>query len=110
MKNFIQPGDTLTIPAPAAVASGGVVVAGGLVGIASTDAASGEPVAVALRGVFLLPKGAGAISLGATLHWDGAAVTTDADDGEDPPVAYPRIGRAAEGVGGSAGVIRVLLG
>lgn len=104
MKNFIQPGDTLTIPAPAAVASGGVVVAGGLVGIASTDAASGEPVAVALRGVFFLPKGAGAISLGATLHWDGAAVTTD-DSGDNP-----RIGRAAEGVGSGAGMIRVLLG
>lgn len=33
-KNYIQPGDTVTILAPVSVASGGVVIAGSIAGIA----------------------------------------------------------------------------
>jgi len=73
-KNYIQPGDTLTIPAPATVASGGVVIAGDIAGIAAGDAASGAPVDVVTRGVFALPKvGTAAFSLGAKVYWNSTS-------------------------------------
>lgn len=73
MKNFIQPGRTLTFPAPAAVISGGIVVAGGIVGVANGDAAEGEDVDVDVTGVFELPKvSALAIGLGDTVYYDAA--------------------------------------
>jgi len=56
MKNYIQPGDQMTIPAPANVLSGAMVVAGLLTGVAAHDALSGQPVTIARRGVFTLPK------------------------------------------------------
>lgn len=71
MKNHVQRGETLTIPAPAAVLSGGVVVAGSIVGVANGDAATGAPVDVDVVGVFTLPKvSAMAISIGDTVYWD----------------------------------------
>lgn len=73
MINHVQRGDTITIPAPAAVTSGGVVVAGALVGIANGDAASGDPVDVDVTGVFELPKVAAlAIGVGDVVYWDAA--------------------------------------
>ena len=56
MKNFVQPGDTLTVAAPANVVSGEIVVAGAVVGVAAYDALSGAPVEVSVEGVFSLPK------------------------------------------------------
>lgn len=73
MRNFVQPGDTLTIPAPAAIASGAVVIAGKIVGIAAGAADYGKPVDVKTVGVFDLPKvGADAFTLGADVYWDAA--------------------------------------
>ena len=40
MKNFIQPGDSLTVSAPYAVTSGQGVLVGALFGIAAYDAAA----------------------------------------------------------------------
>lgn len=74
MKNFVQPGKTITIPAPAAVASGGVVIAGDIKGIAAGAADSGAPVDVETAGVFELPKVAlDAFTLGASVYWDATA-------------------------------------
>ena len=74
MKNYIQRGDTITIPAPAAVLSGGVVIAGSIVGIANGDAAITEPVDVDVVGVFTLPKvSALAIAAGDIIYWDATA-------------------------------------
>lgn len=74
MKNHVQRGDTLTIPATAAVQSGGVVVAGAIVGVANGDAASGIPVDVDVTGVFNLPKvSALAIAVGDVVYWDATA-------------------------------------
>lgn len=71
MKNYVQKGDTLTIPAPETVLSGEPVIAGEIVGIASGDAASGAAVDVATVGVFELPKvAANAFTLGASVYWD----------------------------------------
>ena len=56
MKNFVQPGGTLTVTAPANVVSGEIVVAGAVVGVAAYDALSGAPVEVSVEGVFSLAK------------------------------------------------------
>lgn len=70
MKNFVQPGDTLTIPAPVAVLSGDPVIAGDIKGIACCDAAGDAPVDVKCSGVFTLPKvAANAFVLGAKVYW-----------------------------------------
>ena len=82
MKNYIQPGDTITVPAPAGgVLSGGLVIVGLLIGVATLTAAAGIPVAVKTTGVFEFPKvSAQAWTVGASLYWDATAgnVTTTA--------------------------------
>lgn len=78
-RNFIQVGDTLTIPAPSAVLSGGVVIAGSIVGIAQGDAAQAAPVDVTTSGVWELPKvAANALALGAPVYWNGELATSTA--------------------------------
>lgn len=75
--NFIQNGDFMTVPAPAAVESGDGVKVGVLFGIASTDAESGADVAIATKGVYELPKtSAQAWTVGAAIYWTGTAATT----------------------------------
>jgi predicted RecA/RadA family phage recombinase len=56
MRNFVQPGNVITIIAPAAVTAGSVVILGAIVGIAACDAASGAAVEVAVEGVFDIGK------------------------------------------------------
>lgn len=56
MKNYIQAGDTLTVTAPAAVASGDFVQVGRIRGVAVTSAASGAQVELKTVGVFDIPK------------------------------------------------------
>ena len=72
MKNFIQPGDTLTVTAPAGgVSSGDAVEIGKLFGVAAFDAAVGDPVEVTVAGVFELPKvSTDVIAVGDLLYWD----------------------------------------
>ena len=73
MKNYVQRGDTLTLPAPAAIVSGGVVIVGSIIGIANGDAANGAPVDLDVVGVFSLPKvSALAINAGDAVYWDAA--------------------------------------
>jgi predicted RecA/RadA family phage recombinase len=56
MKNYIQDGDTITVTAPEAVASGDFVQVGRIRGIAVADAASGAQVELKTTGVFEIPK------------------------------------------------------
>lgn len=56
MKNYIQDGDTITVTAPAAVASGDFVQVGRIRGIAVTSAANGAQVELKTTGVFTIPK------------------------------------------------------
>ena len=96
MKNYIQSGDVITVPAPAAVATGGLVMIGELFGFAQTDAAQSEEVAIAARGVFdaVVENGA-AISTGDAVYTaDGETLTADADDGGDPANANMKVGVA----------------
>lgn len=72
--NFIQPGDRITHVAAAPIASGDVVLLGGVIAIALANAAIGEAVEVAPKGVWKAPKATGvAIAQGASLRWDVSA-------------------------------------
>ena len=56
MKNFLQNGDYIDVPAPSGgVDSGDVVIIGNLIGVADTDADEDAPVYFAMTGVFELP-------------------------------------------------------
>lgn len=69
MKNYIQKGAAVSIPAPHAVDSGGMVVAGVLAGVAGHDAAIGEDVEVHVEGVYDLAKvSAQAWTVGQAIH------------------------------------------
>jgi predicted RecA/RadA family phage recombinase len=101
MKNFVQQGNTITVTAPAAVASGQVVVVGSLVGVAAFDAASGADVEVTVEGVFELPKVAtDVIAQGDKLYWDSgeAKLTKTAGTGSKPMVGVATV---AAGNGGA---------
>lgn len=79
MDNFIQNGDAITVPAPAATTSGDGVKTGMLFGVAQADAESGDDVVILTRGVFSLPKtSAQAWSIGDAIYWNkssGVATT-----------------------------------
>jgi predicted RecA/RadA family phage recombinase len=71
LKNFIQPGGTVTLTAPSDVSSGAGLLVGSLFGVASGDAASGADVEAVTEGVFDLAKtSAQAWSQGDKVYWD----------------------------------------
>ena len=99
MKNSVQPGNTITLTAPYAVASGDGLLVGSIFGIATGTAALGESVETALVGVFGITKiGSQAWVVGAKVYWDNtnkrcSTVATD----------NTLIGVATEVVAGGAG-------
>ncbi|PZU85013.1 MAG: hypothetical protein DI528_12980 [Shinella sp.] len=80
MKNYIKPGHTIDLTAPSGgLSSGQAKMFGALFGVATKAALEGEKVAVALEGVFSLPKAAGtSLAEGAAAYWTGAAITATA--------------------------------
>ncbi|AYJ85315.1 DUF2190 family protein (plasmid) [Sphingomonas paeninsulae] len=75
MKNYVQLGDNVTLPAPYAVASGGGALIGSIFGVASADAAPGADVSFCRVGAFTLAKAAGtAWTVGVKLYWDTPVV------------------------------------
>lgn len=78
MKNFVQEGDTLTLTAPYAVASGGGVLVGNIFGVANAAAASGAAVeADCFEGVYDLAKTTGeAWTQGAFIYWNDTTKAT----------------------------------
>lgn len=99
MKNFVQPGNTLTLTAPYAVASGDGLLVGSMFGVAAGDAESGATVEAALTGLFDLTKvGSQAWTVGDKVYWDDTnkRCTTVATDNT-------LIGVAVEAVAGGAG-------
>lgn len=71
MRNYIQPGNVLEVPAPANVSSGDGVLVGTLFGVAAFSALQGDTVSVQVVGVFELPKlDAQAWTVGAAIYWD----------------------------------------
>lgn len=73
MKNAIQSGKIVTLPAPYDVSSGGGALVGSVFGVAQADAASGDPVSLVRDGVFTLAKtSAQAWTVGAKIYWDNS--------------------------------------
>lgn len=97
MKNFIQPGEVVSVPAPANVTSGQGVLVGSLFGVAGHDALSGAPLDLHTQGVVDLVKTASqAWTVGALIYWTGTACTNVA-------ATNKLIGVAIKAVGGTAG-------
>jgi predicted RecA/RadA family phage recombinase len=103
-KNFLQPGDVITLTAPRNVKSGEIVSVGAFIGVAAFDAAEGAPIEVALTGAFELPKGSGALAPGDLAYWVDGRVTGSA--GEN---GAPLLGAVTEAAGANATVARVRL-
>lgn len=79
MKNFVQPGNTVTLVAPYAVTAGSGLLVGSIFGVAANTAAISASVETVLEGVFDLTKATAlAWTQGLRLYWDDAAknVTT----------------------------------
>lgn len=99
MKNYVQPGNTITLAAPYAVASGDGLLVGSIFGVASGDAASGEPIEAALVGVFDLKKVASqAWAAGDKVYWDNTA-----KEATKTTTSNTLIGVAVAAVAGGAG-------
>jgi predicted RecA/RadA family phage recombinase len=74
MKNYIQPGVNLTLPAPYNLISGDPAKVGEIFGVASQDAPIGNNVDLVTEGVFTLTKvAANAFTIGAKAYWDDTA-------------------------------------
>ena len=74
MKNYVQPGKTITLTAPYAVTSGDGLLVGSIFGVAAATAALGEAVEAALVGVYDLKKVASqAWAAGDKIYWDNTA-------------------------------------
>jgi predicted RecA/RadA family phage recombinase len=98
MKNFVQPGDVLTLTAPATVTAGQGALVGSLFGVATTDVTSGADGEFAIVGVFSLPKAPSqAWTAGAKIYWDaGNSRCTNV------ATSNTHIGHAVEAVAGGA--------
>ncbi|MBO9422326.1 DUF2190 family protein [Labrenzia sp. R4_2] len=104
MRNYVQAGNAVTVPAPAGgVISGAGVLVDHLFGVAATTAAEADEFELVTVGVFDLTKSGGEVfTLGAPAYWDVATDTVT-------PVATDnlRIGTAIQDAGGSAATVRV---
>jgi predicted RecA/RadA family phage recombinase len=99
MKNYVQPGNTITLTAPYAVASGDGLLVGSIFGIAAGAAALGEPVETALVGVYDLKKVASqAWAAGDKVYWDNTA-----KEATKTSTSNTLIGVAVVAVAGGAG-------
>lgn len=77
---YSQPGHTLTLTAPYAVASGGGALVGSVFGVATSTIASGDPGEFATVGVWSLSKtSAQAWTEGQRIYWDDANKRCDSD-------------------------------
>jgi predicted RecA/RadA family phage recombinase len=107
VKNFIQPGDSITVAAPSGgVTSGDLVVVNSLIGVAAATAAAGEDVVLDTEGVFELPKAsADAIDVGDLLYSDDGELTKTPGTG-----SLPLAGAATKAAGAGVLVVNCKLG
>ena len=115
---FIHDGHSIDYTPGADVSAGDVVVQGDLIGIAKLDIAADTLGALAVTGVFDLPKATGAgtgITAGAKVYWrpaadpDPAVATTASGDGGDPPAPFPYVGKAVRTAADGDATVRVRL-
>lgn len=104
MASYVQ-GDCLLDYTPSsAVAAGDVVVLNDLVTVAPRPIAANSLGAVAIEGVFSMPKATGAIGQGAIVYWDATAgnVTTTASGNK-------RAGKAAAAAASGDASVMVII-
>ena len=105
---FIHDGSSIDYTPGSDVSAGDVVVQGELVGIATLDIAANALGALAVVGVFDLPKasGDGGIAVGAEVYWDEAEAIgkTDAEAG-----ANKKLGKAIAAAADTDTTVRVRL-
>lgn len=106
MRNYIQPGDVLTLVVPqGGVVSGQPIIVGSIFGIAAHDALEHAEVEAQVVGVFELPKGSEQIDQGDPVFWDdGNGVITGTGT-----AGFYLVGVATEGAPTDAAVVRVRL-
>ena len=98
MRNYVQPGHTITLAAPYAVASGDGLLVGAIFGVATGAAANAEAVEAVLIGVFDLKKVASqAWAVGDKIYWDNTA-----KEATKTATSNTLIGVAIEAVGNGA--------
>jgi predicted RecA/RadA family phage recombinase len=115
MKNFVQPGNNITVAAPYAVDSGEGVLIGQLFGVACGDAENGADVDIATTGVFDMAKDADDVfaSVGAPVYFDTATKTARSHGENDSNSAGDSeacIGVTIATAGAGASTVRVRLG
>ena len=99
MKGYVQPGISVTLPAPYPVSSGGGLQVGALFGIALHDAIQGEDTETLMTGVVDLTKvPSQAWAIGDRIYWDNTAkrATTVGTDKLLIGVALRAVGNAAD--------------
>lgn len=76
--NSVQKGDVINYTASGTISAGDVVVMGHTLGVALSDAVNGDTIAVAIEGVFTLPKVSAAVfAVGEKLIYDVSASAFD---------------------------------
>jgi predicted RecA/RadA family phage recombinase len=108
MKNYIQPGKTIPVTAPAAVTSGDLVIVGAIIGVAAHDAAQDAVVEISTEGVFDLPKvSTDDVAAGDLLYYVAATknLTKTAGTG-----SKPLAGVAVTAAGSGVATVRCKLG
>lgn len=107
MKNYIQPGRTLTITAPSGgVTSGQGVLTGTLFGIATSDAAEAAEVEILTEGVVEIGKtSALQIDVGDRVFWDATNKVVN-----KTATAQVCVGVAVSAAANPSSTVRILLG
>ena len=106
---FIQDGKSIDYTPGAEVAAGDVVVQGDLLGIAKLDIAAGQLGALAVMGVFDVPKATGEgtdIAVGAKLYWNAADNRAEKTDGSG---AHKTLGKAVRSALTTDATVRIRL-
>lgn len=107
MRNYVQRGDNITVPAaPRDLESGEGCQIGQLFGAASAPADEGDEVVLVCTGVIDLGKDTVAADLGDAIYWDDTihSATTSSSGGK------LRIGVCVQDAGAEAGSLYVRLG
>jgi len=106
MRNYVQPGNVVSVTAPAdGLSAGAGVLIGSLFGVAAIAAEASTPVEIETVGVFDLDKTAGdTFTQGATVYWNATtkACTSTAS-------SNTKIGAALLATSGSSPTVRVRL-
>lgn len=104
--NYWQKGETLDYNATDSVNNGDVVNLNTRIGVAGNNIPAGGIGAVHVEGVFVLPKGADAITLGAAVFWDTTEEQVTITEAGHIPAGYA----AAPADASAATVLVKLLG